>query len=188
MSGSALENPAAQQLIDKVLAGQRRAIARAISLVENNSPLAPKIIEALHGRGGEDLILDVPPGTIIRDKDTGMIDKIINSSIAVGTAATMIGQDLSSGPAAYALVAWIIIEAGSVLMPTFGAPEGAFQIYVLVVLAGFVISLILAWIFEVTPEGEIVWRWVSPYRVGDEGIAVLMEVVRLEAPLDWLAR
>ena len=26
--------------------------------------------------------------------------------------------------AAYALVAWIIIEAGSVLLPTFGADEG----------------------------------------------------------------
>ena len=25
--------------------------------------------------------------------------------------------------AAYALVAWILIEAGSVLLPTFGAPE-----------------------------------------------------------------
>ena len=55
--------------------------------------------------------------------------------------------------AAYALVAWIIIEADSVLLPTFGAPEGAFQVYVVVVLCGFVASLILAWIFEITPEG-----------------------------------
>jgi len=54
---------------------------------------------------------------------------------------------------AYALVAWIIIEAGSVLLPTFGAPEGAFQTYVIVVLGGFVMSLILAWIFEMTPDG-----------------------------------
>lgn len=55
--------------------------------------------------------------------------------------------------AAYALVAWIIIEAGSVLLPTFGASEGFFQVYVIVVMIGFVISVVLAWIFEITPEG-----------------------------------
>jgi len=55
--------------------------------------------------------------------------------------------------ATYAVVAWIIIEAGSVLLPTFGASESAFQIYVLVVVVGFIVSLVLAWVFEVTPEG-----------------------------------
>ena len=55
--------------------------------------------------------------------------------------------------AAYALVAWIIIEAGSVLLPTFGADQGIFQLYVIVVLAGFLVALIAAWVFEITPEG-----------------------------------
>jgi TolB-like protein len=55
--------------------------------------------------------------------------------------------------AAYAVIAWIIIEAGSVLLPTFGASESAFQTYVLVVLIGFLASLMLAWIFEMTPDG-----------------------------------
>jgi TolB-like protein/Flp pilus assembly protein TadD len=53
----------------------------------------------------------------------------------------------------YALAAWIIIEAGSVLLPTFGAPEGAFQLYVIVVIGGFFLSLILAWVLEITPDG-----------------------------------
>jgi len=55
--------------------------------------------------------------------------------------------------ATYAVVAWIIIEAGSVLLPTFGASESAFQIYVVIVVAGFLASLVMAWAFEVTPEG-----------------------------------
>ena len=55
--------------------------------------------------------------------------------------------------AAYGVVAWIIIEAGSVLLPTFGASESAFQIYVVLVLAGLVVALVLAWVFEMTPEG-----------------------------------
>jgi len=55
--------------------------------------------------------------------------------------------------ATYAVVAWIIIEAGSVLLPTFGASESAFQIYVVIVVAGFLASLVMAWAFEVTPDG-----------------------------------
>ena len=55
--------------------------------------------------------------------------------------------------ATYALVAWILIEAGSVLLPTFGVPEWFFRVYVLVIMGGFVVSLVLAWVFEVTPEG-----------------------------------
>ncbi|MGI9341636.1 MAG: tetratricopeptide repeat protein [Gammaproteobacteria bacterium] len=55
--------------------------------------------------------------------------------------------------AAYAVGSWILIEAGSVLMPTFGAPESLFRIYVLVVVAGFLVAVAAAWIFEITPEG-----------------------------------
>ncbi len=55
--------------------------------------------------------------------------------------------------AAYALVAWIIIEAGSVLLPTFGASDTTFQVYVVVVLLGFLVALVFAWVFEITPDG-----------------------------------
>ena len=55
--------------------------------------------------------------------------------------------------ATYALVAWILIEAGSVLLPTFGVPEWFFRAYVLVIFAGFIASLIIAWVYEITPEG-----------------------------------
>mgnify|MGYP001816490833 CR=1 FL=1 len=55
--------------------------------------------------------------------------------------------------ATYALVAWIVIEAGSVLLPTFGAPEWFFKVYVIIVAAGFAAAVIFAWIFEITPEG-----------------------------------
>ena len=55
--------------------------------------------------------------------------------------------------AAYALVSWILIEAGSVLLPTFGAPAWFFRIYVILVLAGFLLSIIIAWVFEITPDG-----------------------------------
>lgn len=55
--------------------------------------------------------------------------------------------------AAYALVSWILVEAGSVLLPTFGAPEWFFKIYVILILAGFVMAIIIAWVFEITSDG-----------------------------------
>ena len=55
--------------------------------------------------------------------------------------------------AAYALAAWIVIEAGSVLLPTFGGSERLFRLYVIVVIAGFVVAVALSWLFEWTPEG-----------------------------------
>lgn len=55
--------------------------------------------------------------------------------------------------ATYALVAWILIEAGDVLLPTFGFEDWVFRAYVIAVFVGFFLSLVLAWVFEVTPEG-----------------------------------
>ncbi len=69
--------------------------------------------------------------------------------------------------AAYALVAWIIIEAGSVLLPTFGATEGVFQVYVIIVLIGFFVAVVLAWIFEITPEGVKLDRDIDRHDRGD---------------------
>ena len=39
------------------------------------------------------------------------------------------------------------------LLPTFGASEALFRIYVLLVAAGFLVAVGAAWIFEITPEG-----------------------------------
>ena len=55
--------------------------------------------------------------------------------------------------AAYSVASWILIEAGSVLLPTFGAPESVFRTYVLVIIAGFLLTLLLSWFFEWTPQG-----------------------------------
>ncbi|MFH1501577.1 MAG: arylsulfotransferase family protein [Candidatus Eisenbacteria bacterium] len=44
---------------------------------------------------------------------------------------------------------------------------------------------------EVTPDGAIVWEFVSPYRAGDDGeyVATLFEIVRLDPgfPLEWMS-
>ncbi len=54
---------------------------------------------------------------------------------------------------AYAVVAWVLIEIASVILPGFGAPEWTFQVFTSVVLLGFPLAVIFAWAFELTPEG-----------------------------------
>ncbi len=55
--------------------------------------------------------------------------------------------------AAYAIVAWLLIEVSSVLLPTFNAPEWIMQVFTLFVILGFPITLLMAWAYEITPEG-----------------------------------
>jgi TolB-like protein/Tfp pilus assembly protein PilF len=54
---------------------------------------------------------------------------------------------------AYAVIAWLLIQGASILFPTFEAPPWVMKAFVVMVAAGFVIALVLAWAFEMTPEG-----------------------------------
>ena len=55
---------------------------------------------------------------------------------------------------AYAIVAWLLIQAASILFPTFEAPPWVMKVFVTAVILGFPVALILAWAFELTPEGD----------------------------------
>ena len=54
---------------------------------------------------------------------------------------------------AYAIVAWLLIEVASVIMPALHLPDWALTLLVVLVVAGFPLALIVAWAFELTPEG-----------------------------------
>ena len=54
---------------------------------------------------------------------------------------------------AYAVVAWLLMQAASILFPTFEAPPWTVKVFVAVTALGFPIALIIAWAFELTPEG-----------------------------------
>jgi hypothetical protein len=66
---------------------------------------------------------------------------------------------------AYALVAWLLIQAASILFPTFEAPTWVMKVFVTVVALGFPIALVVAWAFEMTPEGVKRTENVSPDEV-----------------------
>src|SRR5919204_5781321 len=54
---------------------------------------------------------------------------------------------------AYAVVSWLLIQAASILFPTFEAPPWAMKVFVAVVALGFPVALVFSWAFEITPEG-----------------------------------
>ena len=54
---------------------------------------------------------------------------------------------------AYAIVAWLLIQVASVLFPTFNAPDWVMRVFTIIVILGFPLALIIAWAFELTPEG-----------------------------------
>src|SRR5438132_2873720 len=54
---------------------------------------------------------------------------------------------------AYAVVSWLLIQAASILLPTFEAPNWMMKALVVFLALGFVVAVMVSWAFEMTPEG-----------------------------------
>ena len=54
---------------------------------------------------------------------------------------------------AYAVVGWLLIQVATQVFPFFEIPTRVVRLVVLLILIGFPIALIIAWAFEVTPDG-----------------------------------
>lgn len=54
---------------------------------------------------------------------------------------------------AYGIIGWVIIEVSSVILPALLLPEWSHRLVVVLIALGFPAALILAWVFELSPEG-----------------------------------
>ncbi|MFL6521254.1 MAG: hypothetical protein ACJ8NS_13615 [Chthoniobacterales bacterium] len=54
---------------------------------------------------------------------------------------------------AYAVVAWLLIQIATQTFPFFEVPNWAVRLVIIVLVIGFPIALVIAWAFELTPEG-----------------------------------
>src|SRR5437016_8393822 len=89
---------------------------------------------------------------------------------------------------AYAIVAWLLIQATSILFPTFEAPPWVMKVFVTAVILGFPVALVLAWAFELTPEGlrrseEVAPRESKTRKPGSKWTAVVVIAALLAAAL-----
>lgn len=53
----------------------------------------------------------------------------------------------------YTVVSWVLIQIATQVFPFFEIPNWAVRVVVLLLILGFPVALILAWAFELTPEG-----------------------------------
>lgn len=57
--------------------------------------------------------------------------------------------------AAYAFVAWLVIQIAVATFPALQLPEWAARLVVVICLLGFPVAIALAWAFDVTPQGVV---------------------------------
>ena len=55
--------------------------------------------------------------------------------------------------AAYLVVGWLLTEVLTTILPTLGAPDWASRAVILTFAFGFLPAVILAWFYEITPDG-----------------------------------
>jgi len=73
---------------------------------------------------------------------------------------------------AYAVVSWLLIQAASIFLPAFDAPPCMMKAVVVFLALGFILSAILSWIFDITPQGIKRTADISP----DEAIDIVRQL------------
>ena len=63
---------------------------------------------------------------------------------------------------AYAAIGWLLAQIADLAFGAFGTPEWALRAFLIVLLVGFPIALVIAWVYELTPEG---------IRVDEDGVS-----------------
>jgi TolB-like protein/Tfp pilus assembly protein PilF len=66
---------------------------------------------------------------------------------------------------AYVVISWLLIQAASILLPTFEAPPWVMKALVVLLALGFIFAVFISWAFEMTPEGMKRTENVSPSEV-----------------------
>ena len=93
---------------------------------------------------------------------------------------------------AYAVVGWLLVQVATQVFPFFEIPNWAVRLVVLAIVVGFPIALVIAWAFELTPEGlkrtEDADRAAQPPRRSYTWIYVVIVSALLSVGLFMLGR
>ena len=68
-------------------------------------------------------------------------------------SAELIRRSVYPVVAAYAVIAWILLQIGEVTFEPLGVPEWTMTALVVIVIIGFPVAVVLAWMFDTTPSG-----------------------------------
>jgi TolB-like protein/Tfp pilus assembly protein PilF len=89
---------------------------------------------------------------------------------------------------AYAVVAWLLLQAASIFFPAFDAPPWVMKVFIIFIIFGFPLALILSWAFEITPEGIKLESEIEPgksikRRTGRKIVAITIALAVVAAGL-----
>src|SRR5919204_262412 len=62
----------------------------------------------------------------------------------------------------YGMGAWLLAQIATQIFPFFNVPNSAVRFVIVALIAGFPIAMVLAWIYELTPEGLVRTEDVDP--------------------------
>ena len=89
---------------------------------------------------------------------------------------------------AYAVVGWLVMQIAATVVPALHLPDGITTAVVVLTLLGFPIALVIAWAFEMTPDGMKRTENVSPNEIvpqwsGRKFAAMIVSIALLAAAL-----
>ncbi len=80
----------------------------------------------------------------------------------------------------YAVVAWLLIQVSATVFPQFDIPDWGARFVTLLLVIGFPVALIIAWAFELTPDG------IKTTKAADEGREEAPVSKKQERKRNWL--
>lgn len=83
--------------------------------------------------------------------DSGLI--ISTENVPLSFLAELKRRKVFRVALSYLFVAWIIIQVASIIFPSLFIPDWALRLVIMSLLLGFPVALLLAWAFELTPNG-----------------------------------
>ncbi|MCO4821111.1 MAG: tetratricopeptide repeat protein [Flavobacteriaceae bacterium] len=54
---------------------------------------------------------------------------------------------------AYVMVSWVVIQVMSIILPTIEAPSYVMKLLLVILIIGFPLWIVFAWVYEITPDG-----------------------------------
>jgi len=77
---------------------------------------------------------------------------------------------------AYAIVAWLLVQVATSTFPVLEIPNWAIKLVIALVVLGFPVAMVIAWAFELTPEGlkrteSLDVRSTSSRNIGSPGLS-----------------
>lgn len=65
---------------------------------------------------------------------------------------------------AYLAIAWLLLQVGDTVLPAFDVAPWLFRALIIMVALGFPVTVVIAWVYELTPEGVMRSEDVPPQR------------------------